>query len=157
MKLIADLSKNTLIVDECTFSISNIIRTLRCGSRASYEVILSLHDNMPYDPQAFPKGLWSITGLEWQKEKGFDYNTYGPVKIRTDAWQMVKVWELDKNGDYLRETEKSVEDFGYLLHYSKSSTTLGCIRIASHDDAEMIAGIIQRAFDNSEKVELEVL
>jgi hypothetical protein len=157
MKLIADLSKGTLIVDGTVFSISNKIRTLKDGTRAIHEVVLSLPGKMPYDPQPFPKGLWNITGIEWQKEKGFDSTTYGPVKIRTDAWRWVNIWQLDEDGDYFKETGQSVKDHGYLLHYSQSGTTLGCIRLASPKDAETIAGIIQRILDKDEEVTLEVI
>jgi hypothetical protein len=101
--------------------------------------------------------LWNVTGVERQKEKKFDSNTYGPVKIRTDAWQPVKAWELDGDGDYFRETDREVKDSGYLLHYSKSSTTLGCIRLDSPGDAETIAGVIQRVLGQGEKVQLEVV
>jgi len=157
MRMIADLSKGTLYINDAVFPISNKIRTLRDGTRASHEVVFSMPDNQPYDPMPFPKGLWFVTGLEWQKEKGFDYSTYGPVKIRTDAWQTVKIWEIDDDKDYLKETDRIVIDRGYLLHYSKSSTTLGCIRLASPEDAEIIARIIQRVLDSGEKVELEVV
>jgi hypothetical protein len=101
MRLVANLSKEKLIVDSATFSISNKIRTLRDETRAINEVVFSIPDNQPYDPQPFPKGLWNITGIEWQKEKGFSSYTYGPVKIRTNAWKMIKVWKLDEDGDYL--------------------------------------------------------
>jgi len=157
MRLIADLSKEILLVDGATFPISNKVRSLRDGTRSSHEVVFSMPDNLPYDPQPFPKGLWNITGLEWQKEKGFDYSTYGPVKIRTDAYQLIKVWQLDNEMDYLKQTDISVIDRGYSLHYSKSGTTWGCIRIASPENAEIIAKMIQRAFDRGEKVELEVI
>jgi hypothetical protein len=105
----------------------------------------------------FPKGLWGVAGVEWQKEKGFDPKTYGPVKIRTDAWQRVNVWALDKDGDYFRETDRQVKDSGYLLHYSNSGTTLGCIRLASPADAETIARAIQRVMEQGEPVQLEVV
>ena len=157
MKLTADLSKGTLAIDGAAFPISCNVRTLRDGARKSYEVIRSIPDNLPYDPRPFPKGLWNVTGVEWQKEKGFDPKTYGPVKIRTGAWQHVNVWELDKDGDYFRETEQQTRDEGYLLHYSASPTTLGCIRLASPADAETIAGIIQRLLEKREQVQMEVV
>jgi hypothetical protein len=119
-------------------------------------VIRSIPDDLPYDPKQFPKGIWRITGVEWQKEKGFDPRTYGPVKIRTAAFQIVNVWELDSEGDYLRETEKTVKDSGYLLHYTVYNTTLGCIKLASILDAEKIGKIIQGLLDK-EPVEIEVL
>jgi hypothetical protein len=157
MKITADLTKGTLVFDGAVFNISCNVRTLREGTRASHEVVRSLPDNLPYDPQRFPRGIWNVTGVEWQKERGFDYNAYGPVKIRTDAYKWVNAWRLDGDGDYCIETDQAVKDFGYLLHYSKSSTTLGCIRLASPEDAETIAGVIQRVLSQGEKVELEVI
>jgi len=157
MKLTADLSKGTLAVDGAAFPISCNVRTLRNGTRESYDVTRSIPADLPYDPQPFPKGVWNITGVEWQKEKGFNPKTYGPVKIRTDAWRIVNVWKLDKEGDYLRETEQQTRDEGYLLHYSASATTLGCIRLASPADAETIAGIIQRLLEKREQVQMEVV
>jgi len=157
VKITANLSKGILTVDGLTYSISNKIRTLKDGTRTSNEVIYSIPDNLPYDPQPFPKGLWNITGLDWQKEKKFDLDTYGPVKIRTDARQWVNVWELDGDGDYKKETSQKVMDHGYLLHYSKSSTTLGCIRINSPENAEALATLIQQRMGSGERVELEVV
>jgi hypothetical protein len=101
--------------------------------------------------------LWNITGVEWQKDTGFDLKTYGPVKIKTDACRTVNIWKLDNESDYLKETDTRVEDTCYWLHYSASSTTLGCIRIASPADAEAIARIIQRLLDQGEAVQLEVV
>jgi len=157
MKITADLAKGTLLVDGLICKIKCDVRTLANGRRGSDEVVRSIPGNEPYDPCPFPKGLWNITGVEWQKDKGFDPNTYGPVKIRTDAWQMVNVWRLDDDGDYLRETERRVRDGGYLLHYSTSQTTLGCIRLASPEDAKMIGNIIVEILGRGEAVELEVI
>jgi hypothetical protein len=97
-----------------------------------------------------------VTGTEWQKEKKFDSNTYGPVKIKTDAWRMVKVWTLDEYGDYMDPTEKEVKDTGYWLHFSVSKTTLGCIRMDSAWDASDLASKIDKALGNGEEVTLEV-
>ena len=157
MKITVDLTKGELLAGDVAFPVSCKVRTIRDGTRKSYEVIRSIPDNLPYDPQPFPKGLWDITGIERQKEKGFDPGTYGPVKIRTNAWQAVNVWELDNDGDYFRETHRQVKDYAYLLHYSASATTLGCIRLASPKDAETIAGVIQQALGRGESVQLEVV
>ena len=157
MKIIADLTKGELQVNGAAFPITCRVRTLRDGTRKSYEVIRSIPDSLPYDPRPFPKGIWNITGVERQKKYGFDPNTYGPVKIRTDAWQHVNVWETDGDGDYLRETPRQVRDGGYLLHYSVSGTTLGCIRLASPRDAEMIGEIIERLLGQGGSVQLEVV
>jgi hypothetical protein len=160
MKLVADLSAGKLLVNGAEYSISNRIRTVRDGTRKSYDVTRSVYDDLPYDPQPFPKGLWEITGVDWQEVNGkkmFDHNTYGPAKIRTNAWQLVNVWELDKDGDYLRETERKVKDHCYHLHYSVSNTTLGCIRLASCDDAVQIARVLEKLMGKGEKIQLEVV
>jgi hypothetical protein len=156
MKIITDLTAGRLVLPRGEYSISNRIRTLRDGTRESHEIVFSIPDNLPYDPQPFPKGLWHITGIDWQKEKGFDPRTYGPVKIRTDAWQWVNVWQLDSDGDYRQETEERVRDICYWLHYSAFSTTLGCIRLASPNDAIAIANVIASFLDR-EEVLLEVV
>jgi hypothetical protein len=78
------------------------------------------------------------------------------VKIRTDAWQRVNVWQLDADGDYLRETDMRVKDMCYWLHYSEFSTTLGCIRLESPEDAIAIANTIAAAMEHG-RIELEVL
>jgi hypothetical protein len=156
MKITADLVLGRLAIGSALYPISCKIRTLRDGTRKSNEVVQTIPDNLPYDPLPFPKGTWHITGIEWQKERGFDGRTYGPVKIRTDARQRVNVWKLDEDGDYLKETDQLVVDGGYLLHYTPSSTTLGCIRLNSPEDAVAIANIITKALD-TEPVELEVI
>ena len=160
MKLIADRKIGKLIVDVANtgaFNISNDVRTIQNGTRKSHEVVRSIPDNCPYMPARFPAGLCNITGVEWQSEKKFDYRTYGPVKIRTDAWQYVKIWELDKDGDYLRETEQSTKDNGYLLHYSESKATLGCIRIGTEAEAVNLGTLLETALKNKEPITLEVI
>jgi hypothetical protein len=156
MKITADLAAGKLLLPGAEYPISNSVRTIRDGSRRSYEVVRTIPGGYPYDPQPFPKGLWKITDLDWQKEKGFDPRTYGDVKIRTDAWQWVKVWKLDMEGDYEKETTTEVEDTCYWLHYSESGTTLGCIRLASPEDAVAIAKAVSDAMKD-EPVELEVI
>jgi hypothetical protein len=156
MKITANLSAGRLILPGAEYPGTNCIRTLRDGTRGSGEVVRTIPGNLPYDPQPFPKGLWNITAVEWQKEKGFDPRTYGPVKIRTDAWQWVKVWKLDGDGDYEKETARLVRDTGYLLHYTVFNTTLGCIRLDSPENAAAIAHIIAAALEHG-AVELEVV
>jgi hypothetical protein len=161
MKITADLSKGTLLANGAVFSIPTKVRTLRDGTRSMKEVVLSVPDGKPYDPRPFPKGLWNITGVIWHGVKdgkeNFDRKIYGPVKIVTDAWQMVNVWKLDENGNYLEETDELVKDSGYLLHYSESLTTLGCIRLYSYDDAILIGRFAQRILDQGEAALLGVI
>jgi len=158
MRITANRLGGRLIVSTvASFRVSNRVRTLRGGTRQSYEVVRTIPHGHPYDPMPFPAGLWQVTGVEWQKDAGFDYHTYGPVKIRTDAWQWVKIWELDEDGDYLKERGDEVQDYGYLLHYSVSSTTLGCIRLESPEDAETLGRLVEKVLRSGEKVELEVV
>ena len=162
MKIIADINKGNLIIGDEIFKISNRIRTLREGTRPRSQVIRSIPDGLPYDPQPFPKSVWNVYAVQWQTDEtkkisNFDYDEYGPVKIRTDAWCMVNVWELDQDGDYLRATDKKVKDTAYLLHWTKYNTTLGCIKIERVQDAVTIGKIIERALNSGEKVQIEVI
>jgi len=161
MIIYANLGSEKLRIGDGVFNISCNVRSISNGRRQSYEVIKTTssnpeYNNHPYDPAPFPKGKWKITGLLWQADKKFDFNTYGPVKILTDATQLVRVWELDEFGDYLRETNKMVSDSCYWIHYSHSTTTLGCIRTASEKDIFIIARIIQEVFAEGEEVWIEV-
>jgi hypothetical protein len=155
MKVKVNLGEGRLLLNGAAFPAGNRVRSLRDGTRRSCEVIRSIPDAFPYDPLPFPKGLWQVTGIDWQKDKGFDCRAYGPVKIRTDAWQWVHAWELDADGDYLRETAQLVKDTCYWLHYSPSPTTLGCIRLAKAEDAVTIGRILEKALKEG-PVELEV-
>jgi hypothetical protein len=157
MRITADLKSGKLVLPERVFEISNDVRTLRLGNRKSYEVVRSIPSDRPYDPHPFPRGSWKITGVDWQKDKGFSSSTYGPAKIRTNAWQPVTVWELDEDGDYLRETREQVKDTCYWLHYSDSRTTLGCIRLASFADVTELAYVCLEVLGKGETVELEVI
>jgi len=158
MLIIADRPRGMLTLHkEVCFPISNSVRSLREGTRKKSEVVLSIPHSLPYDPKPFPPGLWRITDIEWQKDKSFDFDTYGTVKIRTNAWQWVEVWELDEDSDYLRPRGDEVKDMGYLLHWSASKTTLGCIRLSNTANAEILAKIIEKALERGEKVELEVI
>ncbi|GHT66302.1 hypothetical protein FACS1894110_09740 [Spirochaetia bacterium] len=157
MKLTADMKMCILKIDGiASVRISNNVRTLKYGDRRVSEVIRSIPGGKPYDPHTFPKGVWNVTAVERIEKFHFNEKDYGTVRIRTDANQNVKIWELDKDGDYLRETNLETSDSGYLLHYSAYSTTLGCIRFTSQDEAELIAGIVEKTLEN-EDVILEVV
>jgi hypothetical protein len=155
MKLYMKIGTALLQTPDKLYKVSNNVRSLRDGTRAASEVVYSMPDHLPYDPEPFPKGVWSVSGVSWQKEKGFDPRTYGPVKILTNAWRRVRVWELDPAGDYLRETDTRTRDTCYWLHYSAFPTTLGCVRLASPEDAVELANLIVEALQ-SETVSLEV-
>jgi len=157
MKIIADLNKNLLSFDGKQFAISCNIRSLANRLRFTDEVVLSIPGKKPYDPKPFPKGFWRITAVEWQSEIGFSEETYGPVKIRTNACQPVKTWRIDEDGDYLHETDETILDSGYLLHYSTSKTTLGCIRLNSPEETVVIAKMVESVLFTGEEILLEVI
>jgi hypothetical protein len=152
------LSKRILIANGCKFQISCNVRTLKDGTRGreAKEVRYCIPDKLPYDPLPFPKGIWNITAVEWQKDYNFDKREYGDVRIRTDAFQLVNIWELDKDGNYWRPTDKWVKDFGYLIHYSESLTTLGCIRGATQLEVTTLAKFVQEQL-KKEKMQIEVI
>jgi hypothetical protein len=156
VKIIADLKAGRLTLPGAEYPVSCRVRTVKDGTRRTDEVVYSIPGGLPYDPRQFPRGLWNITAVEWQADRGFDRGVYGPVKIRTGAWQRVKVWALDEDGDYFRETLREALDSGYLLHYSDSGTTLGCIRLDSPADALAIGKAVEAALKDG-PVELEVL
>ena len=151
-----DLQAGKLITGGSSFNVSNRHRTIRDGTRKLNEVVNSVPDKKPYDPVPFPKGMWKITHILWQQDEKFNASIFGPVKIVTNAHRPVKIWELDSKGNYLRETEEEVEDYGYLLHYSESSTTVGCIRIESPEAAITIGSLIETALKHKEEIFLEV-
>jgi hypothetical protein len=161
MKITADLTKGELIANGTKFLVSCNVRTLKDGTRgmAVKEVRRCIPDDLPYDPMPFPKGLWNISAVEWYDEKKnkFDQWEYGSVKIRTDAWQWVNIWDVDDDGNYLKETELKTIDRGYLLHFSESRTTLGCLRIATIKEAEILANFVQKIIDSGETVQIEVI
>jgi hypothetical protein len=142
--------------DVAQYPVSCNVRTLRERTRMVDEVVRSIPSGAPYDPRPFPIGLWRVTRVVWQQDARFDFATYGPVKILTNAWQMVEVWKLDQFGDYLRETDELVRDEGYWLHYSESRTTLGCIRVESPQGVIGLARTIEEALRRAEVVSLEV-
>jgi hypothetical protein len=80
----------------------------------------------PVSPAPFPKGDWNITGIEaWQG--AYNRAHFGEAKIRTDAYQHLRMWELDGKGAYLRPLDGKEQDTGYCLHYSDMRTSLGCL------------------------------
>lgn len=133
------------------------VRTLANGQRkkAVKDVVRTIPQGIPYDPVTFPVGLWNITAVEWRKDKGFNAWEYGDVKIRTDAFAMAETWMLDYDGNYDKPTGNKIRDEGYLLHYSSSRTTLGCIRFDSQEDANEIGRYIEQLLPKH-KVQLEV-
>jgi len=106
-------------------------------------------------PRKFPRGLWRIVAIE-------DANVpdFAPIKIRTNAHQLVHAWALDAAGGYDHELPDLVDDWGYHLHWCAGSrSTLGCGRVGLDTDEQVraLAAIIRPALARGESVELNVI
>ena len=152
MKVQVNLREGTLKIDTYGFFITCDVRNELNGRRKENQVVLSIPEHKPYYPRPFPKGTWKILGVEYTTDPVF-----APVKILTDAFRMVRIWELDENGHYKNKTEEITKDKCYWLHFSKDSkTTHGCIRLNSEADALKIAELIKTELKKTNSIELEV-
>lgn len=78
---------------------------------------------LPVMPRDFPRGSWTITGIEATNEMWLK-----PWKLITDAHQELDVYKLDAGGCYAGKSGQKVEDYGYRIHFCNGSThTDGCI------------------------------
>jgi hypothetical protein len=122
------------------------------------EVVKTIQNGVymyPYMPRKFPKGRFEITSYEKTTDPVF-----APIKIKTNAVQMVEKWELDENGGYAFGTGKMVSDSGYYLHWSKNSlTTHGCGRVGTNTDKQILklAGVLMPLLDKGTKIYLDVI
>lgn len=123
--------------DYIEIPVSCDVRNLSNQRRAKNEVVRTIPDNKPYNPQIFPVGKWSI-GMPLKR--GDKYKA--PYFIPTNAEQKVHVWALDADGNYDHKTKKTVIDKAYGLHFSTSKTTLGCIKICNEKDLLFLANIL---------------
>lgn len=139
-------SRNLLSAGGKVIAVTCNVRNELNGQRTTQnpeDVVYSLPPDgsspVPYMPRTFPIGKWRITGI---KAKSSAY--LAPFFISTDAWQMVPEWTLELDGTYGEPTGCTVKDAGYGLHFSSSSTTLGCGKIILKEDliwlVEMIKG-----------------
>ncbi len=153
-------NEGTAICGDEHFTITSEVRNELNGRRSlgnPKDVVRSIVNGQwgpPYMPRPFPLGNWRITGIEKT-----DNPEFAPIKIKTDAWQKVQVWELDKDGGYSHSTGESVRDEGYHLHWSQhSKTTLGCGRVGLTTDTQIrsLALLIYPELDAGRAVFLEV-
>lgn len=149
--------ENQIIFGSKVFTVTNRVRNeidpanvrrIGVASEVRYTVNADRSPGKPYMPRKFPKGVWEITGVEYQKDKGFDVHDYGQVRIRTNAHQKVQLWSIDVNGGYNKPLQEFVDDYGYLFHYSESNTTLGCGRIDTQPNALALADLCLDAMKN---------
>ena len=155
-------SERVLTIDgaEQRFVATNQVRNEVNGLRRLHEakeVIRSVVNGQwgpPYMPRQFPLGTWNVLRAEPQRRE----SDFWPWKIVTDAEQLVKVWALDGKGGYDHETEQTVLDSGYHLHWTPYNTTHGCIRVggAYTDEVTTLASVVRDALKAGEKVQLIV-
>ena len=141
MNLLWQQDKDILIVNDIPFLVTNKIRNELNGQRKLHdpkEVVKAIVRGTyagPYMPRPFPKGKWNITQIEYTNDPEF-----APVKIKTDAHQLVQLWALDDKGGYDHGLTVLVDDSGYYLHWSEfSHTTLGCGRVGNNTSRQVIA------------------
>jgi hypothetical protein len=149
-------SENKLYVGDRPYYATCKVRNELNGLRKKNQVVktypLGDYKREPYYPRKFPTGLWVVKNPIWT-----DDPDYSPVKIPTDAFRRVLTWHTD-DGYYSKIDERHQTDSFYHLHYAKnSSTTLGCIRIGSEQDAIDIAEKVSESILAGEDVYIEVI
>ncbi len=156
-----DKSDKKITYGTKTISAWNKVRRIAEGTRTKHkssEVVKTepvKGEPKPYDPQYFPNGAWKITGIVPHPDKKNDSYLY-PFFIATDAHQPVKIWTVEKDGSYGVETAEVQEDSGYGIHFSSSSTTLGCIRIELEKDLLDLVAAIKTALAKKEAIQIVV-
>jgi len=106
---------------------------------------------VPYMPRLFPTGNWNIVGFNPETEP-YLY----PFFIITNAWQEVDEWLIKPDGSYDKPSGVKVKDYGYGIHFSVSTTTLGCIRIVNQTDLLWFKNQIETSLNSKETINLEV-
>ena len=153
MKVEVNLKAKSLKIQDKEYYITCIVRNELNGWRSPMQVVRSIPENRPVYPRPFPRGSWHIYGIEFTNDR-----EYSPVKIKTNAYQMLPVWGLTEHGHYGAKTQEYTRDEAYWLHYSENSnTTLGCIRLNSTHDAFRIADIIKKELEAVDYIDLEVI
>lgn len=110
---------------------------------------MTIPGRVPYMPTGFPSGKWRVGKPESRT------NPYlAPFFIPTNAWQMVNEWTLEPDGSYGSPTARKVRDEGYGIHFSTSSTTLGCLKVVNKGD---LIDLVRRINESKSEVTLEVV
>jgi hypothetical protein len=147
--------------------VTNNVRNELNGLRTSSEVVYSTNQDgkngKPYYPRKFPVGQWYITDIvahDKKKADGTPTEPYlYPFFLATNAHQTVPVYKLEivNDKEKLGSPDGTVEDWGYGIHHSTSSTTLGCIKIVKEDDLLWLVGQIKAAWKDNVIVRMEVV
>jgi hypothetical protein len=109
------------------------------------------YNKPPVMPRPFPFGDWNVYMPLPRHDKYL-----APYFIPTSAEQFLPVWALDENGGYDHATAEKVLDLGYGLHFSTSTTTVGCIRIFEEADLLWLVENIKKRLALGEHVKLSV-
>ncbi len=147
--------EDLLVVDGAKYKATCKVRNELNGWRHDNQVVTSTpyrETSKPYYPRKFPTGVWLVKKPVWT-----DDIDYAPVKIPTNATRPVMLWDTN-GGKYDKPSGEIQEDSFYHLHYAeKSTTTLGCIRLNSAEDAQHIAKLIEWQQLKNNIVYLEVI
>ena len=144
---------NMVSFDGQAYSSSCLVRTSANGLRPTHvasQVHLSTNadgsDGKPVMPKVYPTGTWNVIDVHPMVNPNTDL---GPIVVRTDAHQILRVWALDANGGYDHETDEEVMDWGYEIHYCDPIQfgiyTVGCVHISQKSDIIAFANAVQAA------------
>lgn len=131
------------------------VRKLHDSAEVRYSIVNGLQ-GPPYMPRKFPRGMWTVTGFIFIDDYHSDF---WPIKITTDAHQLVHIWALDAKGGYDYPLPDVVDDSGYHFHWDRwSRATLGCGRVGDNDDSQIreLLKVYQRAAAKGEAVKVVV-
>lgn len=155
LKIIDDAKgqQRTYYCDSVVRNEINDERELHNPDEVIYTFPKSRYDkSLPYMPRPFPKGTWKITGYEYTAQKYLE-----PIKIFTNATQLVPIWLLDDQGGYSVSAGDVQFDFGYWFHFWSGRTTTGCGRLDEIIDIENLLAVIKPYLDVFKTVPLEVI
>jgi hypothetical protein len=113
------------------------------------DVVVSIPGRVPYMPIGFPAGIWKV-GKPIAKTNPY----LAPYFIPTNAWQMVTEWTLEPDGSYGQPTARKIKDEGYGIHFSTSSTTLGCLKIVNKSE---LLTLVRMIVECKEAITFEVV
>ena len=137
-------------------TVTNNVRNELNGLRRPNEIVYTEKQDgskgLPYYPRQFPVGKWVVTSIT-PKPQTEPY--LFPYFIGTSAHQLVPTWSV-KDGKYDKPAGQA-EDYGYGIHTSSSSTTLGCIKVTKMDDLLWLVDQIRKVQATGAVVTLEVV
>ena len=146
-----------------TNNVRNELNKLRTPSEVVFSTTQSGANGKPYYPRQFPAGSWIVTDVvahDKLKTDGTPMEPYlYPYFLATNAHQTVPVYKVDASDGHQKigASDGTAEDWGYGLHHSTSSTTLGCIKIVKQDDLRWLVDQIKAAWHDNQIVRMEVV